>query len=182
MSTTTLEAILFAFLIVVPFVALLVEGRGSKLRMEERHHSHHDTYVISPGLSHVLVNSMIIMAIAGILLGLLAFVDLFEEPPIVIMSFFAAYIVVTFVMWYFMMRYKVSVYEDHLEVTPIIGEKKSVTFGEIDSMRLVTPRLGLHRDVHVYKDGSRVITIWGMVDVNQILVRINRFDVLVGDV
>lgn len=181
MSATAIETVLLVFLVIVPLVALLFENRGSRLRMEERHHSHHDTYVISPGLSRVMVNSMVIMAAAGIILGLLAFVDLFEEPPIVIISFFVAYLVVAFVMWYLMTRYRVSVYEDHLEVTPMIGEKKSVAFSEIESMRLVMPRLGLRRTVYVYKGGSRVITIWGMVDVNQILVRINRFDVLVGD-
>ena len=150
-------AILTAVAVGVPVLAVVLEWMGSA-DISERHHSHHDTYVISPGLSHVLVNSMLIMAAAGIILGLLAFVDLFEEPPIVIMSFFVAYLVVAFVIWLFMTRYKVSVYEDRLEVTPMIGERRSVMFDEIESMRLVMPRLGLQHDVHVYKDGSRIIT------------------------
>ena len=63
------ETLLVVVAAVVPLVALVVEHVGN-VRITERHHSHHDTYVVSAEFTRSLVLAMAFMAALGLLAGL----------------------------------------------------------------------------------------------------------------
>ena len=48
------EALLVAIAIVIPAVALVLEHVGN-VRISERHHSHHDTYVVPVSFTRLIV-------------------------------------------------------------------------------------------------------------------------------
>ena len=64
--------------VVIPLVAtlMLVRGNGT---IAERHHSHHDTYLIANTFTWMLVFAMIVMGSLGILLGWLCTLDVFTS-------------------------------------------------------------------------------------------------------
>lgn len=165
--------------VVIPLVAtlMLVRGNGT---IAERHHSHHDTYLIANTFTWTLVFAMIVMGSLGILLGWLCTLDVFTSDSIVVMGFFDAFIVVAFASWLLLRRYKVVTYDDHMSVTPFVGFTVSIAYDRISSMEWLPSVLLLgNRNVRVYVDGRRSALLWGALDLEQILIRVNRFDALV---
>lgn len=162
----------------IPLMATLVL-RLSDGGIAERHHSHHDTYVISSALAWTLVFAMIVMGLLGILLGWLCAVGVFEVRPSVVMGFYDAYLVVSFIFWLLLRRYKVITYDDHMEVTPFLGRTASVDYDDISAMEW-TPSILMpgSRNVRVFVGHRRRALLWSGLDLDQILIRINRFDAL----
>lgn len=162
----------------IPTLAALVL-RLSDGGIAERHHSHHDTYVMATALTWTLVFAMIVMGSLGVLLGWLCSVGVFDGNSVVIMSFFDAFLVVSFLGWALLRRYKVVTYDDYMTVTPFVGPTASVVYSDISAMEWV-PSLFIPsgRDVRVFVDDRRQTQLWGGLDLDQILIRINRFDAL----
>ena len=76
-------------------------------------------------------------------------------------------------------RYKVSVFSDHLVVTPFFGSHVLVLYDEIDLLEWAGTRKGSgYRDLVIWAGGHGTVRISGMVDVEQILMAIDRFDAL----
>ena len=162
----------------IPLVVSAIEWLSSG-DISERHHSHHDTFTITPSLTRSLVIAMIFMGVTGIVMGWLCQVDVFEAEPTVVLGFFVGFLVVTLVLWAAMRRYRVALYDDHMVVSPLIGGDVSVRYADISKMEWsgVRTRSGF-RNLAVFVGDNRVITLWGGLDLEQILMRIDRFDAL----
>ena len=172
--------LLIAAVIGIPIVALILEW-ASAARTAERHHSHHDTYVVATSLSRAMVVSMVFMGLMGLFLGKLATDGVFGVgiDVRVVLGFFAAFLAVLFVIWLALRRYQVKLFDDHMEVTPFLGRSVAIDYDDIDSMMWSGIRAGTgYQNLRVYVDGKRAATLLGILDIDQILMRINRFDVL----
>lgn len=164
--------------VALPALALLVE-RAGRVRISERHHSHHDTYVVPVSFTRSLVIAMAFMGCLGIVLAVAcAMVEFFPTPDDVLV-FFDSFIATAFLMWWVIRRYKVSVFSDHLVVTPFFGSHVLVLYDEIDLLEWAGTRKGSgYRDLVIWAGGHGTVRISGMVDVEQILMAIDRFDAL----
>lgn len=173
-----LDAMLIAINVGIPVLTLLLAKRA-RVRMAERHHSHHDTYSVPVSFTRALGYAIYLMGALGMALHYLAHVGGLEVNPAAVIAFFDGFLVVAFFCWMCVGRYKVSTFNDCLVVTPLVGNDVWVNYDKID--RLVryggTEDHG-HRSLDVYVDGARKITIHGLVDIEQILMRVDRFDVL----
>ena len=164
--------------VVLPVVALLIEHVGN-VRFSERHHSHHDTYVMPVSFTRGLVLAMAFMSVLGLVLGWLCAAIDFLPGPQAVFAFFDAFIATCFLMWAIMDHYKVSVFDEHLVITPFVGQEVSVRYDQIDVMQWTGMRKGSgYRDLVIWAGGRRVGRLSGMVDIEQILMAIDRFDAL----
>jgi hypothetical protein len=84
-----------------------------------------------------------------------------------------------FVMWAALRRYRVATFDDHLEVTPFIGKMRTIRYADIERMSWSKP-LGIspNRSILIQVDGEVRAVLVGTFDLDQILLRINRNDVL----
>lgn len=171
--------ILMAIDVAVPLVAVAMERFGD-VGISEWHHSHHDTYMAPAALSRALVLGMVLMGAVGLLLSWLCHMDVFHVDPSVVLSFFVAFLVSMLFMWACMRRYRVTTYDDHMVVRPFVGPTRSVCYKDIQLIRWLGPMdmPELHM-VRVYWESHR-LTLVGLFDLEQILSRINRFDVMEG--
>lgn len=161
-----------------PAVAALIEWSGD-IGISERHHSHHDTYVVSGAFTRALVFAMIFMGCMGLVFCWLCRLGVFAASPVVVGAFFVAFIVVMFVMWFFMRRYKVVTYDEHMDVTPFIGRTVSIRYKDISSMEWASPwTVSETPSIYVLVGGHYATMLWSALDLEQILQRINRYDVL----
>ena len=174
-----MDAVLLASVeVVLPVFALLFEHVGN-VRFSERHHSHHDTYVVSVSFTRGLVLAMTFISVLGLVLGWLCAALEFLPEALPVFAFFDAFIVTCFVMWAILRRYKVSVFDERLMITPFLGSDATVRYDRIDVMQWTGLRKASgYRDLIIWAGGRRVGRLSGMVDIEQILMAIDRFDAL----
>ena len=164
--------------VVFPIAAGLIEWLASQ-DISERHHSHHDTFVVPSSIKRSLVIAMVFMCVTGIVMGWLCQIDVFEADPTVVLGFFVGFLAVAFVCWLLMRRYRVALYEDHMVVTPLLGKDASVRYADITSMEWTGVRAESgFRNLRIFVNGEKVTALWGGLDIEQILMLIDRFDVL----
>lgn len=167
-----------ALMVVLPCLAAVGQCLADK-GLTERHHRHHDTYAAASVLTRTLIVVMVFMAVLGLALTWLCWLDVFEASTAVLGSFFSSFVVTMFLLWVLMRRYSVVTYDDHMVVTPILGRRRTIAYRDILRMEWHRSLLGGRQDVRVYNRGERrPVTIRGILDVQQILMRVNRFDVL----
>ena len=172
------EASLVVVAVLVPLVALALEHVGN-VRITERHHSHHDTSVVSADFTRSIVLAMTFMAALGLLIAWLCDRDVFLADEVLVLAFFDAFLVTCLVLWCFLCRYRVSVFGDCMAVTPFIGPKVWVRYGRIERLAWSGMRTGTgFRNLEVWVDGQCAVTLLGIVDVEQIIMSIDRFDLL----
>ena len=165
--------------VALPVAAFAIEWSGDT-GLSERHHSHHDTYFVPRSLTTSLVLMMLFAGTLGVVVGWLCLVGVFAADATIVFSFFFTFLVVSFVMWAAIRRYCVSTYEDRLRVTPFVGRAETLMYAAIDRMAWSRKSFGTsYRNLHIYAGGKDVF-LWGTIDLEQILARINRFDVLEG--
>lgn len=170
--------VLIAIAVSFSWVALVFEHLGN-VRISERHHSHHDTYVVPVAFTRSIVLAMVFMGCFGLLMSWLCHVRAFVADSQVIMGFCDAFIVTSFALWWAISRYRVSSFGDRMVIRPFVGPSVTVRYEEIDRMEWAGMRKGSgYRDLVVVVDGRRAARISGVVDVEQVLMRIDRFDVL----
>lgn len=170
--------ILAAIIVGTPVVAALIEWAGD-VGIAERHHSHHDTYVVSSSFSRALVFAMIFMGGMGLIFGWLCIAGVFSASPLVVEAFFVSFVVVMFAMWLAMRRYRVVTYDDRMDVTPLLGRSITIRYADISAMTWAFPwSLSGGRSLHIMVGDKYAATIWGVLDIEQILQRVNRYDVL----
>lgn len=173
-----LHSLLLVACIAVPIAAAVMELYVNS-RLSERHHSHHDTYSMPTVIFSVLVIAMVFMGVLGCLLVWLCHMHVFNADETVMLSFFASFEIVMFVMWYVMRRYNVSTYADHMEVTPFVGKTRSIKYEDIEHLRWSGSKPpATDRSISVIVDGKIAATILGSLDIEQILLSINRDDIL----
>lgn len=164
----------------IPIVASILEW-ALAARTAERHHGHHDTYIVASSLSRAMVIAMVFMGFMGLFFALLSTNGVFETAVDVrvILGFFAAFLVVLMLIWLALRRYQVKLYDDRLEVTPFLGPSKTIAYADIDRLAWSGIRAGTgYQNLSVYVGNRHVATLLGILDMDQILMRINRFDVL----
>ena len=173
-----MPAVLAICSVAIPIVAFIIVWLSDE-NISERHHSHHDTYIISSSLTFVLLAAMVFMGALGMLLGWLCMVEVFSADASVVLGFFDAFLLVAFVYWLLIRRYKVVTYADHMEVTPFIGRKKTISYKSITAMEW-SPSLLMpsNRNVWVHAGPRCRVLLWSVLDLDQILIRIDRFDAL----
>lgn len=172
------STLLLALALAMPGVALVV-ALGHEVGPSERHHTHHATYTASARFTRVLVIEMTLMGVLGFMLGWLCTLDVLSAPPVALLAFFDSFIAVLFVAWVCARHYRIVTYDDRMDVTPFVGSRQVVEYDDILRMEWVRPLL-LTRftGVRVYAAEAKPVTLWGIVDVEQVLVTVNRFDVL----
>lgn len=164
--------------VMIPLMALVFERAGN-VRISERHHSRHDTYVVPVTFTRALTHAMLLMGFMGLVLGALCMTDVFSADPYAVMAFFDAFVVTTYVLWWHICRYKVSIFGDCMVVTPLVGPDIWVQYDQIERMEWTGFRKSSgYRDLDVIVDGRRMVRLHGIVDLEQILMRIDRFDAL----
>ena len=164
--------------VLVPLLAFFLERAGT-VRFAERHHRHHDTYVVPTGFTRALVLAMAFMSMSGLVLSWVCLTDVSDTSPLAVLAFTDAFVATSFVMWWVLCRYKVSVFGDRMVITPFFGADAEVVYAQIERMEWVGIRRGSGmRSLDVYVGGARVAQLSSIVDVAQILMSIDRFDVL----
>lgn len=174
-----LQTVLMLVAVLIPLLAA-THLWSKEAEIAERHHTHHDTYVIGSTLTWSLVLAMIFMGALGVLLGWLCMIGVFEVDASVALCFFDSFLAVVFTYWWLLRRYKVVTYDDHMEVTPFIGSKAVISYRQISAMEWTqshTVRNG--RNVRVFVGNRSRALLWSALDLDQILIRIDRFDALV---
>ena len=170
--------VLVVVAVVVPLLALLLEHVGT-VRFAERHHSHHDTYVVPTGFTRALVLALVLVSVAGLVLSWVCLTDVSSTDPMIVLAFTDSFVVTGFVLWSVLCRYKVSVFGDRMVITPFLGKDVEVLYAQIERMEWVGVRRGSGmRSLDVYVGGARAARLSSIVDVSQILMSIDRFDVL----
>ena len=172
------EVALNAIAAFTPLLALFIEHVGN-VRISERHHSHHDTYAVPAPFTRAIVLSMVFMGALGLIMGWLCKANVFVASHIPVLGFFDAYILTSFVLWRLMCRYRVSTFSDSMVVTPFVGLRVWVSYAEIDRLEWTGLRMESgFRSLDVYVGGKRVVRLRGIVDIEQIIMTIDRFDLL----
>lgn len=172
--------IMVAVVVAIPLAASLVDVTGGS-GISERHHSHHDTYGISNALLRALLIAMIFMSGVGLILTWLCQVGVFDARPSVVLGFFESFLIVCFVLWLCMRRYRVVTYDSYMVVTPFVGSPIRIDYDRISALRWrLSWMWTASRGIEVFVGGKRVAFLWGALDTEEILMRIDRYDVLAG--
>ena len=149
--------------------------------MSERHHLHHDTYTISQVVSRTMVLVMVFMGVLGGLTGWLCHLGVFSADPMVPLAFFVAFQATLLFASVTTSRCQVMAYDDRMFVRPWFGRRHMVNYGDIVRMErsrsLLNPNF---YDLRIYTSDGSQVRVSGLLDVEQILLRIDRFDVLLG--
>ena len=164
-----------------PVLSVVVE-LVTRVDIEERHHVHHDTYVVSMTLTRTLMLVVGFAGILGTLVSWLCRVGIYGPVDVLVpLSFFATIELGILVFQIGLGRYQVTTYLDRITVRPLFGCTRTMRYRDIDHMDWRTHLTDDHvRDLQLWsKDGGKV-TIWGILDIDQMLLRIDRFDVLEG--
>ena len=159
-------------------VATFLEHVNGPLRLAERHHSHHDTYVVSPDFTRALVVATLMVGCIGVMLSLLCFMGVFLAGYLQVLAFTNAFAYTMFALWICLVRYKVALFEDHVVVTPCFGNEACLFYSDIVETEWVgVRRRSGYRDLRlIAKDDA--VTVRGVVDIEQVLLHVDRFDVL----
>ncbi|MCI1933500.1 MAG: hypothetical protein LKJ31_00035 [Atopobiaceae bacterium] len=161
----------------IPLLAILIE-RLDDADISERHHSHHDTYLVPQQLCIALALMMVFVGIFGLVLGWLCYIGVFLVDTMILDAFFAVFLTVVFALWLGIKRYRIVTFGDRLSITPFFGPKRTIRYVDIDCLRwrhaLLSPS---YQNLRLYAYG-RSVFLWGVVDLEQILACIDRYDIL----
>ncbi len=161
-----------------PLLALFREHVGGG-RFTERHHRHHDSFVVSAGLTSSIALAMTVVSVLGLAQAWICVTGDSGTNPVAVLAFSDAFVVTAFLLRWALCRYKVSVFGDHMVITPFAGRDIQVTYAQIDRMEWFGVRRGSGmRGLNVYVGGRRVCWLSSIVDVERILMSVDRFDVL----
>lgn len=162
--------------ILLPLGAAYFERRGSVL-IAERHHRHHDTFSVPSALTDALLKAMVTVSLVGLLLSLLCITGVFWQRYVFVLAFFDAFAIALFLAWLALCRHKVALFEDHMVVTPLFGHDVMVLYADIDRLTWTGLRHSTgYRNLRVGADGVYVADILGVIDVEQVLLHVDRFD------
>ena len=162
----------------------LVSGIFSLLTnatLAERHHIHHDTYSVSKVVTRTLVLVMIFMGVLGGMTGWLCHLGVYPTDPMVPLSFFASFQLTVAAAYVLLSRTQVMAYNDRMFIRSGMRRQVEIVYADIDSMRR-TPSLFIpsFHDLRIHTTQNKTVTVLGLLDIEQILMRIDRFDVLAG--
>ena len=162
-------AVFFGIVVVAaPVVAAVLEHSGNVGISERR-----------AALTRSLIIDMAFVSAIAVILGWLCYVNVFTPNPDIVMAFFASFSVVMFMAWYILSRYKVSLFDDEMVVVPFLGSEISINYQDIKRMEWVGGRRGSgFRDLLILTSNASKVRLSGMIGLDQVLLKIDRFDVL----
>ena len=173
-----LTVALLAVAVAVPLAALVMERAGS-VRISERHHSHHDTYAVPVSFTRALVRAMVFMAVLGLVLAWLCQEGALDASADLVLGFADAFLVSCLVMWVVLCRYRVSTFDGCMAVTPLVGRRVWIRYEEIDHLEWSGLRSESgYRNLVVHVEGRPPVTLYGIIDIEQLIMSIDRFDLL----
>ncbi|WP_455138348.1 hypothetical protein [Thermophilibacter sp.] len=171
-------AVLLAVAVLVPLVALVLEHAGN-VRISERHHSHHDTYAVPASFTRALVLAMVFMAVLGLVMAWLSWEGALDASLELVLGFTDAFLVTCCALWAALCRYRVSTFDGCMAVTPLVGRRVWIRYAEIDHLEWAGLRNESgFRNLVVHVEGRRPVTLYGIVDIEQLIMSIDRFDLL----
>lgn len=167
-------------LVAVPgALATFIEHTSSSLRLAERHHSHHDTYAVPPDFTRSLVVAMLAVGGIGVLLAVFCAIGVFDADARLPLAFTGGFAWALLALWWMLGRYKVSFYEDHAVIAPLFGHDFFFFYNDVRSLDWAGLRRSSgYRDLRVVEKNGRAFTIYAVVDMEQVLLHVDRFDVL----
>jgi hypothetical protein len=166
-------------LIALPVVGILVERDGSSIA--ERHHQHHDTYLVPQSFTRFLVTWTLIVSAVGIGAAALAWGGVIPGHVSLMLGVFLALDLVLAVEWVLSRHYRIATFTDHLTVRTFLGHEVTLDYASIERMSWLPARLSGFPDLSVTYGGGKRIKLSGMVDLDQVVERIGRSDVLERD-
>lgn len=176
----TFTRCLTVLVIALPLLAWVMEFLAGAV-ISERHHLHHDTYSVSMVVSRTLALVMLFMGALGGVTGWLCHLGVFSMRPLLPLAFFVSFQVTLLLMIVAVLRYRVMAYADHMIVRPAFGQSRTIAYDDITRMEWVSSYLGPHlRDLRVHSKGAAPVRLWCLLDVEQLLLRLDRFDALEG--
>lgn len=176
----TVDLCMLAAVILIPLLSASIEMLAGT-RILERHHVHHDTYVVSPVVSRTLILVTVFMGVLGATVGWLCHLGVFTSDPSVPLAFFIMFQLTMLFIVIGSMRYQVMAYDDLMVVRPAYGFTRTIRYDQIDYMSWVSPFLTPHmRDVRVHSKTGDSVRLWSLLDIEQILLRIDCFDKFVN--
>lgn len=173
-----LGAALLVLAVVVPLVVLVLEHVGD-VRISERHHSHHDTYSVPVSFARAIVRAMLFMAALGLVLAWMCLQGALDSSVELVLGFTDAFLVACLLFWVMLCRYRISTFDGCMVVTPFVGRRVWIRYAEIDHLEWAGHRNESgFRNLVVYVTGRRPVTLYGIVDIEQLIMSIDRFDLL----
>lgn len=172
-------AIFFGMIVLAaPSIAACLEHSGN-VGISERRHSHHDTYVAPVSLTHSLIFDMAFVSVIAVVLGWFCYINVFSASADIVLAFFASFSAVLFVAWYILSRYKVSLFDDEMIVVPFFGPEFTIRYQDIQRMEWFGGRRGTgFKDLLIWTSDTSKVRLSGMIGLDQVLLKIDRFDVL----
>ena len=165
--------------VLLPLVVLFFE-RTTVTRIQERHHSHHDTYTVPPAYVHGLVSAALIVGVLGLMVAWLCLARVMRGNAVTILVFTDSFVAFLLVAWAAARDYKISLFQSRMVATLPFGRSVAVDYASIDRMVWHGVRRSTgYRNLTVWADGRRVCTLWSTLDLERILMHIDRFDALV---
>lgn len=172
-------AVFFGIIAVAAPVTAAFLEYSDNVGLSERRHSHHDTYVTPAALTRSLIIDMAFVSVIAVILGWLCSINIFSPNPDIVMAFFASFSVVMFMAWYILSRYKVSLFDDEMVVVPFVGSEITINYQDIKRMEWIGSRRGSgFRDLLIWTSDASKVRLSGMIGLDQVLLKIDRFDVL----
>ncbi len=172
-------------------VANVFEHFFTSFRIAERHHSHHDTYVVPPLFTRGIALCLLVTAFVGDLTAIMCLMGVYSANPVTVLGFFDGACLALFVAWYVLCRYKVQIFDAGADgraeegapqaravvIRPLVGKRKVVYVDQITHMNWFGVRkTSGYRDLMIWENERRKTHIWAIVDLEQILMHIDRFD------
>ena len=176
---TVFDIICGVIAVALPLVAMALE-HTSEARISERHHSHHDTFTVPAPYARALVDAGLVVGVLGLMVAWLCAMGVMRGTPRTVLAFTCAFVLWMFAAWAGARDYKVSLFGDRMVVSLPFGRGATVEYARIE--RMVWHgfrRASGYRNLAVWVDGQRVCTLWSTLDLERILMRIDRFDALV---
>lgn len=148
--------------------------------MTERYHSHHDSFTTSTALTRSLAIAQVTLAVLASVLGYITRMGAFGARFELVATFFSPQVLLLFCLWLGLKRYKVSTFETQLVVRPPFGVTRVVAYKDIEKMAWSGVRMGSGlRSLCIWRKGTpHPVVLWAFVSLDQVLMRIDRFDVL----
>lgn len=169
---------LLLVVVLLPVIAVALSFLAGA-NLSERHHVHHDTYLVSLVVSRTFALVMVFMGVLGGLVGWLCHLGVFAAEAVVAESFFVAFQLTLLFMFVAAMRYQVTAYDDRMIVRQPFGPNKTIRYGDIASMEWRPSFLGPNlRDLWIISKAGKRTRLWCLLDIEQLLLRIDRFDTL----
>ena len=130
-------------------------------------------------LTRSLIIDMAFVSAIAVILGWLCYVNVFTPNPDIVMAFLRAFSVVMFMAWYILSRYKSRFLTMRWSWSRSLDKRLPINYQDIKRMEWVGGRRGSgFRDLLIWTSDTSKVRLSGMIGLDQVLLKIDRFDVV----